>query len=108
MRKSNKWLLFLPFFIIACNHPEFSRSFDKTGSFESGRIKPGTEIQLPGGETFKVIARNCPEKNKYIQSATLNGKELNRPFIHHTDIVQGGKLYLVMGEKPNKTWGTEY
>ncbi len=65
------------------------------------------EIELPNGKTFTVNAKNCSKKNKYIQSATLNGKALNRPFILHTDIAQGGQLNFVMGEKPNKAWGTE-
>jgi predicted alpha-1,2-mannosidase len=64
------------------------------------------KIQLPNGETFAVIAKNCSKKNKYIQSATLNGKELNRPFISHSDIATGGELRLVMGNRPNKQWGT--
>jgi putative alpha-1,2-mannosidase len=63
-------------------------------------------IQLSDGKTFSVVARNCSRKNKYIQSARLNGQPLNKPFISHTDIVQGGKLVLVMGERPNKEWGS--
>jgi len=65
------------------------------------------KIELPDGKVFSVIAKNCSYKNKYIQSARLNGKELNKPFITHTDIINGGKLQLVMGEKPNKNWGVE-
>lgn len=64
------------------------------------------KIQLPDGQTFMVIAKNCSKKNKYIQSATLNGEELNRPFISHADIAKGGELNLVMGDRPNKQWGT--
>ena len=64
------------------------------------------KIQLSNGETFSVIAKECSKKNKYIQSATLNGEELNRPFISHTDIASGGELRLVMGDRPNKEWGT--
>jgi len=64
------------------------------------------KILLPNGETFAVIAKDCSKKNKYIQSATLNGEELNRPFISHTDIANGGELRLVMGDRPNKEWGT--
>ena len=63
------------------------------------------KIKLPNGKSFSVIAKNCSKKNKYIQSATLNGTELNRPFIVHNDIAQGGELNLVMGDKPNKNWG---
>lgn len=65
------------------------------------------KIKLPNGKTFSIVAKNCSKKNKYIQSATLNGKELNRAFISHTDIAQGGKLYLVMGDLPNKNWATK-
>jgi predicted alpha-1,2-mannosidase len=65
-------------------------------------------IELPGGKTFSVIAQNCSKKNKYIQSAKLNGKELKTSFIHHADIARGGKLKLVMGDRPNKSWGTEF
>ena len=62
-------------------------------------------IHLPDGRTFAVVAENCSQKNKYIQSATLNGKELNKPFISHTDIMQGGQLHFIMGDRPNKNWG---
>jgi predicted alpha-1,2-mannosidase len=64
------------------------------------------KIQLPSGETFAIIAKDCSKKNKYIQSATLNGEELNRPFISHSDIANGGELRLSMGDRPNKEWGT--
>jgi len=65
------------------------------------------KIELPDGKTFKIIARNCSGRNKYIQSARLNGKWLNRPFISHSDIMNGGSLQLVMGERPNKQWGLQ-
>jgi len=63
------------------------------------------KIQQPNGKTFQVLAESCSKKNKYINSATLNGKSLNTPFITHADIVKGGKLHLVMTDKPNKNWG---
>ncbi len=62
-------------------------------------------IQLPNGKTFVVYAKNSTKKNKYIQSAQLNGKEITRSFINHLDIINGGTLNLIMGERPNKEWG---
>ncbi len=66
-------------------------------------------ITLKGGPykkgPFTVIARNQSRKNKYIQSATLNGKPLNEPFIRHADIANGSTLVFVMGAQPNKKWG---
>lgn len=64
------------------------------------------EIQLPGGRTFRIEAENCSGKNKYIQSARLNGEDLDRPFLSHADIARGGSLQLVMGDRPNKDWGS--
>ena len=42
----------------------------------------------------------------YIQSATLDGKSLNKPWFYHSQLVDGGKLVLQMGSKPNKAWGS--
>lgn len=58
-------------------------------------------INLSNGKKFTVVARNNNRKNKYIQSATLNGKPLSSPFFTHSDIVKGGILELDMGDKPN-------
>ncbi len=63
-------------------------------------------MDLGNGKTFDIIAENCSEENKYIQSATLNGKPLNQAWFSHSDIANGGVLKLVMGDKANKTWGT--
>lgn len=51
---------------------------------------------------LEIIAQNLSEENKYIQSMTLNGIPLNRYFINHSEIVNGGKLVFVMGDKPLK------
>jgi putative alpha-1,2-mannosidase len=42
----------------------------------------------------------------YIQSATLNGKPLNQPWIYHSSVVKGGTLVLTMGPDPNTNWGS--
>lgn len=58
------------------------------------------------GSKFIIEAKNSSGKNRYIQSATLNGKELNQFWIKHADLVKGGKLVLKMGPEPNKTWAS--
>lgn len=63
-------------------------------------------INQPNGKKFTINAPNCNETNKYIQSATLNGKELKGPWFTHNDLVNGGVLTLEMGKYPNKTWGS--
>jgi predicted alpha-1,2-mannosidase len=65
-------------------------------------------ISLPGGKTFTLIARNCSRTNKYIQSASLNGRILTSPWFSHDDLISGGKLVLDMGEKPSGIWNSKY
>ncbi len=44
---------------------------------------------------------------RYIRSATLNGKVLNRNWLTQQEIDAGGTLIIEAGSKPNKTWGTK-
>jgi predicted alpha-1,2-mannosidase len=64
-----------------------------------------TRIEVGGGRQFNIEARGVSAKNKYIQSATLNGKPLGRPWFRQEDLAGGGSLVLIMGPKPNRTWG---
>lgn len=63
------------------------------------------KVLLPNGKTFRVVAKDCSDENKYIQSATLNGKSWDKPWFSHDDIKDGGTLSLQMGRHPNKQWG---
>ncbi len=58
------------------------------------------------GTTFQIKAKNSSKENKYIQSAMLNGVQLENPWISHSDISNGGTLALTMGTAPNKEWGS--
>ena len=58
------------------------------------------------GHKFTVIAKDNNADNIYIQSATLNGKALNRPWITRAEVTAGGTLNLKMGPKPNPDWGS--
>lgn len=66
-----------------------------------------TSMHLPNGKTFTVSARNNSADNVYIQSATLDGKPLDVPFITYKQIEAGGELAFVMGPQPSRwasTW----
>ena len=65
------------------------------------------KVNLENGKVFTVIAKNRTKENLYIQSATLNGKPLNKPFLKHEDIMNGSTLVFDMGPEPNKKWGVE-
>lgn len=64
-------------------------------------------IRLDNGKTFTILANNCSEVNKYIQSAKLNGMELDTPWFTHDQLMEGATLELEMGPLPNREWGAD-
>ena len=64
------------------------------------------KLDLGNGKFFEVDAVNNSDENKYIQSATLNGNPLDKPWFSHNDLISGGKLVLQMGPKANRNWGS--
>lgn len=62
-------------------------------------------VNVGGGKTFTVVAKNNSDKNIYVQSARLNGKTLKNSYVDFNNIRHGGTLELVMGPKPSK-WAT--
>ena len=69
------------------------------------------EIDLGGrygrGSKFIIKANNSSRLNKYIQSAKLNGDDLNSFKFPSKELLKGGELILEMGSEPNKKWGVE-
>lgn len=63
-------------------------------------------IRLKDNKTFVIEAKNVSAQNKYVQSASLNGEPLDKPWFEHSDLVKGGTLVLNMGPRPNKQWGS--
>lgn len=63
-------------------------------------------IHMGNGVDFRIQANQNSDRNIYIQSATLNGKSLNRPWFSHSEIATGGRLVLEMGAMPNIKWGS--
>ncbi len=59
-------------------------------------------INLENGKTFRIISENLSDKNIYINRVVLNGKEMNRAYISHNEIMNGGELKFIMSDKPNK------
>lgn len=68
---------------------------------------PEADLHLGSGKTLRIIAHNLdPEHiNRFIQSATLNGKPLTTSWFRHSQIADGGTLVFNMGSAPTK-WGT--
>ena len=59
------------------------------------------------GKQFVIETKNNSSNNVYIQSAQLNGKLFNQPWMYHDALVKGGQLILQMGPTANLSWGAE-
>lgn len=94
------WLLFtyLGFYPIAPASNEYviGRPFVKEA-----------KIHLPNQKVFRVVAENLSDENGFVGKVSLNGKPLNRTFIRHEEIMNGGELRFVMTNAPNRVWAID-
>jgi predicted alpha-1,2-mannosidase len=65
---------------------------------------PDAKINLPNGKVFRIIVERDSAEAPYIQSATLDGKPLERFWLTHEEIVSGGTLIFHMSSHPNPDW----
>lgn len=65
------------------------------------------EITLEVGPSrfFRIKVKKDSPASIYIQSARLDGKKYGRCYIDYSEVMRGGTLELVLGDKPNKKWG---
>ncbi|NNK82360.1 MAG: glycoside hydrolase family 92 protein [Flavobacteriaceae bacterium] len=66
---------------------------------------PKASINLENGKQFTIVANNVSDVNKYIESAFLNGEKLERTYLNHNEIMQGGILECKMTDNP-AIWGS--
>jgi len=63
-------------------------------------------LSLPNGKELSIAApANSPE-NIYVNKLILNKKDMDRNYILHTELLQGGELRFEMNSQPNVQRGT--
>lgn len=98
--QTSAWYVFssMGFYPVCPGQPEYiigSPLFDKV------------TLHLENGNTFEIIANNNASDNFYIQKASLGGENLDRSWISHDEIINGGSLIFNMGKEPNKSWAAD-
>ncbi len=81
-------------------------------------VCPGQDIYVIGSPLFEKVtinidkktkfvvqAKNVSTANRYIQSASLNGRPYRKSYLQHADVIRGSELILAMGPQPNNAWG---
>ncbi len=57
-------------------------------------------VNLGNGKTLNIEAFNQSEENVYVYSVTLNGEELEGPYVTHEQLMNGGTLRFYMSYTP--------
>jgi predicted alpha-1,2-mannosidase len=65
-------------------------------------IVQAARIEIGSDKYFTVKAPLASTDNKYIREVKLNGTVLNRSYITHEEIINGGTLEFLMGPVPEK------
>ena len=66
---------------------------------------PSLKVRLGNGKTLEIKAPNVSDTCRYVQKVTLNGQEITKLYLTHTQLMQGGELVFEMGAEPNLTRG---
>jgi predicted alpha-1,2-mannosidase len=64
-------------------------------------------INLENESQFTIQANNLSETNIYVQNVKLNGKQLDRSFLTHEELMTGGFLEFDMTDTPSE-WGNRH
>ncbi len=56
-------------------------------------------LKLENGRTLTIEALNQSEKSVYVQKVVVNGRTLDRNYITHAEIINGGKITFYMSER---------
>lgn len=59
-------------------------------------------LKLENGKTLNISAPGQSPDNVYVQSVSLNGNVINRNYITHSEIMNGGDLVFKMSKKPKR------
>ncbi|MFN2975734.1 GH92 family glycosyl hydrolase [Terriglobus aquaticus] len=66
---------------------------------------PEVTLHLTGGKDLVIVAPGTSATNRYVTAAEWNGQRLDRAWLRHKEIAQGGRLVLTMGPSPVR-WDT--
>lgn len=63
------------------------------------------KLYFENGNSMKITSANNGERNRYIQSMTVNNENYDKNFLTHETLLQGGTINFSMSDEPNKLRG---
>jgi predicted alpha-1,2-mannosidase len=61
-------------------------------------------IHLPNGKSLTVATAGMNESQSFLKDVSLNGKSLDRSYVTHEELMQGGELKFVFSSEKQATW----
>jgi hypothetical protein len=88
------------------------KTIDLVGILLISALQIDAQMKKPAELGYPLLNANSrwsffSSANRYVQSATLDGKTWNKSWFYHEDFVDGGKLILNMGSEANEDWGSD-
>jgi predicted alpha-1,2-mannosidase len=75
------------------------------GSVEYALGSPLVEravVHLENGKTLKVLTHDQSRENVFVQRVEINGKEIDRRYLVHQELVDGGVVEFFLGSEPRQ------
>lgn len=73
-----------------------------TPYYNIGRPNADSVSFTVGQTPFEISCINQTDENMYVQSIELNGEQIDRLYLSHSELAAGGKLIITMGKKTNE------
>ncbi len=61
-------------------------------------------IHLPNGKSLTVASVGMNEPQSFLKDVSLNGKSLDRSYVTHEELMQGGELKFVFSSEKDAGW----
>ncbi len=61
-------------------------------------------VHLPNGKTLTIASVGMSEAQSFLKDVQLNGKSLDRSFVTHEELMQGGELKFVFSSDKDAAW----
>ena len=79
-----------------------------TGEYVLGApYLPYMKVYLPGGKTLEIKAPGVSDRNCYVRSFRMNGKDYGKLYVTREDILAGGVWEFSMGPRPDRKRGDD-
>src|SRR5581483_2686501 len=61
-------------------------------------------LHLPNGKLLTIQSVNMDDQHAYLKDVSLNGKSLDRSFVTHDELMQGGDLTFTFSSETDAAW----